>query len=153
MGYLNAIPDIIPGSIWTGEHGEGVRVISAAAKTVVYYALPGFIVPLLRGSALPLTMPEAEFRAKFRPLYDRAKLRSQFQMSLANLGEFKVFWNDDPTRFIARSISCTRHFAVPESARYVGTYADPCAAESFFDDLDEMLSLPDEVKKRLSARA
>lgn len=82
---------------------------------------------------------ERDFRARFAPIYDRAAIRSQFSMSLANLGEFRVYWLPEPRRIMARSVSCTRQFRVPPGAELVGVYSAPCRTDAFFDDLDDLI--------------
>ena len=128
MSYANAIRDIAPGSIWTS--GEVMVTVACAAA--------GYVVARLAGKLD--TLPVANFRAIFRPLYDREQVRQQFSMSLANLGEFRVYWLPEHRRILARSISCRRQFRVPDAAILVGTYGDPCEPAVLFRDLDELLA-------------
>lgn len=128
MSYANAIRDIASGSLWLGVNGCQVAVIQAAAGHVSF-----------RRAILAELVPEREFRASFRPLYDRERIRSQFTMSLANLGEFTVYWLPEQRRILCRSVSCSRRFAVPEAAVRVGVYAEPCDVGDFFGDLDAMI--------------
>lgn len=137
MSYRNAIPDITPRSTWISADATRATVIAAAAGHVTFRRaspiVPGPFAQLLE------TMHEREFRATFEPVYDRAAIRSQFSMSLANLGEFRVFWLADRRRIMVRSISCTRHFAIPEGAVLVGVYSNPCKPDAFFEALDEVI--------------
>lgn len=149
MSYRNAITDIPPGSTWIDRDGRIATVRQAAARCVVY-STSGALRPLLAG--ILETTHETQFRARWAPLYDRAAIRSQFTMSLANLGEFRVFWLPELRRIMARSISCTRHFKVPEGALLVGVYSNPCRTDAFFDDLDELLRTASEPSA-LRARA
>lgn len=136
MSYRDAIADIPPGSTWIDCDGRLATVRQSASRHVVY-STSGAIRPLLAG--LLETIHETQFRARWTPLYDRAAIRSQFTMSLANLGEFRVFWLPEHRRIMARSVSCTRHFKVPPGALLVGVYSTPCKTDAFFDDLDELL--------------
>ena len=130
MSYRNAIADIPSRSTWISADGVRVIVTSAAARHVVF-RMPG----PFRGAVLH----ERDFRCRFEPVYDRPAIRSQFSMSLANLGEFRVFWLPEPRRIMARSISCTRQFRVPAGAELVGVYSAPCKTEAFVDDLDDLI--------------
>lgn len=130
MSYRNAIADISPRSTWIAPSGERVLVTSAAARHVVYHCA---------GPARGGVLHERDFRARFAPIYDRAAIRSQFSMSLANLGEFRVYWLPEPRRIMARSVSCTRQFRVPPGAELVGVYSAPCRTDAFFDDLDDLI--------------
>ena len=60
-------------------------------------------------------------------------------MSLANLGEFRVFWLPGHRRILCRSVSCRRHFAIADGALIVGTFANPCKPGEFFEALDEVI--------------
>lgn len=141
MSYRNAIPYIAPGSLWEGPNGRPIRVIQAAAHHVA----------IDTGESTEVLW-EAAFRYIFRPLYDREKIRSQFTMSLANLGAFRVFWLPKLRRIMVRSISCERQFRVPEEAQLVGTFAAPCRTEDFFEALDELIAGPRvEQKGRVQA--
>lgn len=137
MSYRNAIPDILPRSTWIALTGERVLVTSAAARHVVFRT---------QGPERGGVLHERDFRARFEPVYDRAGIRSQFTMSLANLGEFRVYWLPAHRRIMARSISCTRQFRVPPGAELVGVYSNPFKTEAFFDDLDDLI-------RRLAANA
>lgn len=139
--YRNAIPDILPGSTWIAVDGSRAIVRTAAARYVSFMA-SGIMAPPVHESA---------FRARFQPLYDRAAVRSQFSMSLANLGEFRVYWLPERRRIVARSVCCTRHFAVPEGAQLVGTFADPCKADAFFEALDVVVRMPAEEARKARA--
>ncbi len=137
MSYANSIPDILPRSTWIGPDGTRASVISAAARHVTFTRVSPIVQrPLL---TLPETLHERDFRARFFPIYDRAAIRSQFTMSLANLGEFRVYWLPARRRIMARSISCTRQFRVPPGAELVGVYSNPFKTEAFFDDLDDVI--------------
>lgn len=125
MSYRDAIRDIPPGSTWIAPDGRLATVRTAAGRHV------SFASPL--GA---LTLHEIQFRASFQPVYDRQAIRSQFSMSLANLGEFRVFWLPHLRRIVCRSISCTRHFRIPEGSLEVGTFSDPCKMADFFEALD-----------------
>ncbi len=125
MSYRNAIPDILPGSIWIGREGERVTVIQAAAHHVVIRAA---------------VMHERDFRDAFSPLYERREMKSQFSMSCANLGEFRAYWIGDPARFLARSVSCQRKFSIPARAIEIGLYVAPFDPEAFLADLDCVLA-------------
>lgn len=129
MSYRNAIPDIARGSLWVDETETLVSVVVAAAGWVT-----------IRTGDRTLVLRAADFRRRLVPRYDRERIRSQFSMSLANLGDFRVFWLDDPARIVCRSISCSRHFAIPAGAREVGIYSQaPGVVATFFEDLEELL--------------
>lgn len=134
MSYRDAIADILPRSTWIAEDGLRVVVACAAARHVVYRAPE------------PIVVHERDFRARFQPVYDRAAMRQQFTMSLANLGRFRVYWLPEHRRIMARSISCIRQFRVPPGAELVGVYTSPCRPDQFFDDLDDLI-------RRLAANA
>lgn len=129
MSYRNAIADILTGSRWISERGDTVRVVQAAAGHVTFYT-----------GVSTACVPEAAFRAAFEPLYDRAAVRQQFTMSCANLGEFRAFWVPDHRRIACRSVSCSRQFRVPPGALEIGVYSAPCATDTFFEDLDDLLT-------------
>jgi hypothetical protein len=129
MSYRNAIPDIFPGSIWLGLNGCQVVILTAAARHV-----------LIQRHILRELLHERDFRAVFVPLYDHEQVRQQFTMSLANLGEFRVYWVPSHRRVLMRSISCRRQFRVPDGATLVGTYGEPCAPAVLFRDLDRLLA-------------
>ncbi len=136
MSYANAIREIPPGSTWNDGEGRLAVVRQAAA---------GFVSFILRGRVKPLvdlveTEREADFQRRFRPLYDRAKVRSQFSMSCANLGEFRVYWLPAHRTIMCRSISIRRRFTVPEDAVLVGVYCAPCPAADFLEDLDNVIA-------------
>ena len=134
MSYRDAIADILPRSAWIAPDGERATVRCAAARHVTFLRL-SHIVP--GPFAQPVeTLHEREFRARFSPIYDRQAIRSQFSMSLANLGEFRVFWLPHLRRIVCRSISCTRHFRIPEGSLEVGTFSGPCKMADFFEALD-----------------
>lgn len=137
MSYSNAIADIAPRSLWIDDGGGLAQVLTAAARHVSY-RLVGPIRPLLAG--LVQSSPEDASRARYRPPYDRAQVRSQFTMSCANLGAFRVYWMPARRRIVARSESCTRQFAIPDGAILVGVYSSPCPPRTFFDDLDELIA-------------
>ena len=125
MSYRDAIRDIPAGSTWIDSAGRCATVRTAAARYVSFVAAGAFG-----------TVHEEAFRRAFAPLYDRQAIRSQFSMSLANLGEFRVFWLPAYRRIMCRSISCTRHFAIPDGALEVGTFSGPCSSAAFFEALD-----------------
>lgn len=131
MSYANAIRDISPGSLWLEADFGIVLVLCAAAGYVSWR-------PLMLGAPRSLT-PADPFRAVFEPLYDRERVRSQFSMSLANLGEFTVYWLPEARRIMCRSVSCSRRFSVPDDAVRIGVYAEPCDVGSFFGDLDDAI--------------
>lgn len=134
----NAAADIPLRSIWENVAGEQVRVMNTAAGYVRFEPL----------GAEPVTVHCLDFRATFRPFYDRHGFASQFSMSLANLSEFHAFFSPTARRFYARS-AC-RHVdsafassrgspAIPKDSIHVGTYAHPCPTINFLNDLDELL--------------
>lgn len=128
--YRNAIPDILPGSTW---------IDAANLRATIRAAAGGYVVFTRETGLRPLRLEcvhENEFRRAWAPIYDRAAIRSQFSMSLANLGEFRVYWLPERRRITARSVCCTRHFAVPDGAQLVGTFAEPCKSDAFFEALD-----------------
>lgn len=138
MSYRNAIPDIAPGSTWISPDGTRASVRAAAARHVTFLRFSP-IVP--HPFAQPTeTMHESDFRARFEPRYYRAKMRSQFSMTIANLGAFRAFWIGNPERFLARSMSCTRQFRIPDGARLIGTYEQPFRPDAFLEDLDDVLA-------------
>ncbi len=79
---------------------------------------------------------------------ERARIRSQVSMTLANLAAFKLFWLPSRRRILARSVSCTRHFRVPVDAVLVGTFERPIAAADILRDLEELLErLPEPARE------
>lgn len=129
MSYRNSICDIVPGSTWNAADGASAVVIAAADGYV------GF-----RRSSGSITVEhERDFRRAYCAIYDRAKLRSQFTMSLANLVEFTAWWLPSQRKLVCRSVACSRRFAIPLGALPVGTYGEPCSAQTFFEDLDDVL--------------
>ena len=139
MSYRDAIPDILPGSIWipVGPPAPKVRVIAAAARHVVYRDAEVAYRPPVYPARI--VMHERAFRAAFYPIYDRQQVRQQFTMSIANLGEFRVYWLPGVRRILARSVSCRRQFRVPDGATLIGTYGEPCEPAALFRDLDALL--------------
>lgn len=131
MSHRAPIRDIVAGSTWNNRDGTSIVVHDTAERYVQFTDALGarFLVP------------EGEFRARFTPIYDRQGLRSQFQMSIANLDRFHVYWIADEGRILARSIGCRRQFQIPAGAKLVGLYSHPCTPEAFFDDLDELIRL------------
>lgn len=143
MSYRDAIPDIVPGSIWLRtDGGPRARVIAAASRHVVYRDAEGAI---RQPSQL---LHENAFRATFLPLYGRREMKSQFSMSIANLGEFRAYWIGDPGRFLARSVSCQRKFSIPARAIEIGLYVAPFHSDSFLADLDCVLAAIDHEATR-----
>lgn len=143
MSYRNAIADIPSRSTWISADGARVVVTSAAARHVVFRSHG----PARGGGVLH----EVEFRARFRPAYHRAAIRSQFSMSLANLGAFVAFWLGQPDRFVARSVSCTRRFRIPDGAHRIGTYEAPFSPDAFLEDLDDLLARLDRDARQAEA--
>lgn len=139
MSYRNAIPDIAPGSTWIAPDGLRVVVVSAAARHVVYRA-PDLAV-----------LHEIQFRASFQPVYDRSAMRSQFSMCLANLGAFTAYWIGRRDKFMARSVSCTRRFRIPDGARQIDTYEAPFSPDTFLEDLDDLLARIDHDARQARA--
>lgn len=133
MSYRNAIRDIPPGSLWSADGLGQIRVLFAAAGHVSWRRAGGWDLPIS-------TTSEGAFRAVFAPLYDRAKVRSQFCMSCANLGEFRVYWLPAHRTIMARSVSIRRRFTVPDDAVLVGVYSAPCPASHFLEDLDDVIA-------------
>jgi hypothetical protein len=129
MSYRNAVRDIATGSCWQSGDGAIVSVVQAVAHHVI-----------VRDGGRRAEMPETEFRARFAPVYDRERIRAQFTMSLANLGDFRVYWLPDYKRIVCRSVCCRRQFRVPSGALLVGTYGEPCAPSTFFQALDELIA-------------
>lgn len=129
MTYRNRITDIGPGSLWVSPKGERVRVIETADHYVRFEHSAGSVLA-----------HEREFRKAFAPLYDREKLRSQFSMSLTNLGEFTAYFSQDTGKLMARSPTCSKKWPIPPGAILIGSYAHPCSPESLFDDLNDALS-------------
>lgn len=142
MSYRNAIADIPPRSTWINASGSRVVVTSAAARHVVFRG---------PGAARGGVMHEAAFRAQYRAVYDRAAMRSQFSMCLANLVAFTAYWLGQPDRFVARSVSCTRRFRVPDGAHRIGTYEAPFSPDAFLEDLDDLLARIDRDARQAAA--
>lgn len=128
MDHANAAADILPGSVWESL-GVRVKVLSTAAGYVRYRQDVGLGL-----------QHHAAFRRAFRPIYDRRAVKSQFSMSCANLDQFHAYWLPSAKTLVARSIACRRRFRVPPGAIHVGTYANPCSADAFLDDLDCVLA-------------
>lgn len=149
MSYRNAIADIPARSTWIAKDGTRALVVQAAAAHVTFTRISPIVPrPLLTPAQ---TLHEREFRARFKPLYDRAAIRSQFSMTLANLGAFTAFWLGHPDRFVARSVSCTRRFRIPEGARRIGTYEAPFSPDAFLEDLDDLLARLDRDARQAAA--
>ncbi len=131
----NPAADILPRSIWEPT-GPAIVPLIARSPRIRVLSTAGGYVRYVRGDEGVVLVHHFEFRRWFQPLYDRRAVRSQFTMSLANLGEFRVFWLPALRRIMARSVSCTRQFAIPAGAVLVGTYSHPFRADAFLDDLD-----------------
>lgn len=138
MSYRRAVADISPSSLWAS------RVDRAQPRVRIMAAADGYVAFRPGGAR---AMAERDFRAAFEPVFQRfEKYRSQFQMSLANLGAFRAYWvparlelpNKSP--LVARSVSCSRRFALPGEALLIGTYSYPCSVGVFFEDLDDVLA-------------
>jgi hypothetical protein len=136
MSYRNAITGILAGSTWIDADHHKAVVLAAAARHVTYLEDPG----TRRSSCPPLTIHERAFRARWRPVYDRAAIKSQFSMCIANMGAFTAYWIGRRDKFLARSVSCVRRFRVPEGAVTIATYSDPCRSDVFLEDLDDVLA-------------
>lgn len=132
MSYRDAITGILAGSTWIDAFGHRMVVLAAAGRHVSYVERPGH--------SRPFTVHERDFRARFRPIYDRAAMKSQFSMCIANMGGFNAFWIGRRDKFLARSVSCVRKFRVPDYAVAIGTYSDPCRSDVFLEDLDDVLA-------------
>ena len=143
MSYANAIRDIAPGSVWVSFFLNWTARIDVAA---------GGWVRFTPKDGAPQLYSEREFRFRFLPLYDREKIRSQFTMSLANLGEFRAYWLHDLAKIMVRSVSCQRQFRVPEGARLVGTWSAPCKVEDFFEALDAVILAPEPEQQKARER-
>lgn len=128
MANERPVRDLRPGSIWLRQ--EHVSVVGTADRTVLFADATGG-----RQHALD----DVAFRTRFSPIYDRARVASQFSMSTCNLGEFCIYWLARERRIIARSAACERRFAVPAGALLVGFYAAPSKLPDFFDDLDDAI--------------
>lgn len=130
MAYARRIRDIQQGSIWIdADDGSQVIIVSAGNAYVQF----------MRGRDRIEIFYIEHFRRRFTPYYDRAKVRSDFSMRLANLGTFRVYWLPCARKIMARSIGCTRQFAVRAGAQLVGTYSAPCDPEAFLADLDDVI--------------
>lgn len=148
----NPAADILPRSVWEPTGPFIVPLIVRSTRIAVLSTAGGY-VRYRRGDEPAQVVHHATFRRWFRPLYDRRAVRSQFTMSLANLGEFRVFWLPDLRRMVARSVACSRHFRIPEGAVPVGTYSSPFTADQFLDDLDCVLATLDhEARSAAAAR-
>jgi hypothetical protein len=129
MAYERPIRDMPRGALWEDHDGALVRILDAGERHVSFRRIGGPAECL----------HEMRFRERYRPYYNAPALRSQFQVSLANLERFNVFWVPRLRRILARSIGCTREFAVPDGALHVGIYSQPCSAKAFFSDLDDVI--------------
>jgi hypothetical protein len=83
---------------------------------------------------------------------ERKRARSQIACSLVNLGEFRLYWLPAHRRIACRSVTCERHFRVPDGAQLVGYYAagGPPATE-IVRDLAELLEAMPEPAARAPA--
>lgn len=141
MAYAQPTRDIRTGEIFI-DRRDGSRVIIVAAGN--HY------VEFMRGCDHIEIFYERHFRERFAATYDRARLRSQFSMSLANLDSFHAFWCPASQKLFARSAgravedaykpSRGRGGALPRTARYVGTYSNPCSPSTFLENLDDHLA-------------
>jgi hypothetical protein len=151
MAFGRNIRDIARGSIWI-DCEDGSRVIVKSAGN--HY------VEFMRGRDQLETWYDQHFRKRFlaersvarleRDRMLRAAVRKQFSMSLANLDHLHAFWCPVSSRLFVRNVkrepseaykpSRGRGGAVPASARYIGTYANPCNAEDFLEDLDALIT-------------
>jgi hypothetical protein len=145
MAFERPIHDIQQGDIWidqrwTGEPREAqVAIVSAGNKYVVF----------MRHREPEPPMFAEHFRERFAPLIARARLRSQFSMSLANLDNCHVFFSPTLRKMFARSArvdpgevfnSARGRPALPKDSLHIGTYADPVSPEAFFEDLHDELA-------------
>lgn len=71
---------------------------------------------------------------------ERGRIKSQLSCSLCNLGAFRLYWLPSRRRILARSVSCTRHFAIPEEAQLIGEYEHGIAARDILADLEELVA-------------
>lgn len=138
--HANPASDILPRSVWMDADDVRVIVLSTAGGYVRFHAL-----------GAPVLMHHFAFRRLYQPLYDRRAMKSQFSMTCANLGEFRAYWFGDPGRFLARSVSCQRKFAIPANAVEIGLYAAPFNPDAFLADLDCTLATLDRQSARATA--
>ncbi len=131
----NAASDIAQGSAWNS--------VQRVDRATVLSTGGGYVRYSLASDRAPRVLHHVTFRALYEPLFDRRQVRSQFSMTCANLAEFDVFWNPMKRKIIARSVTCSRRFALPAGVVKVGTYSSPFSAEDFLNDLDCLLATND----------
>jgi hypothetical protein len=132
---------VTQGDIWIDEHdGSQVIVVSAGARHVEF----------MRRRDLIEIYYTRHFLERFRPHYDRARIRRQFVMSLVNLNHLHAFWCPVSKRLLVRTGARPpeeaykprrgRGGAVPLTAIYVGTYWHPLDGDEFLEDLDALIT-------------
>jgi hypothetical protein len=136
MDRENPARDILLRSYWESA-GRRVQVLSTGGGHVRYW--DGCAAEILHHS---------QFRTRFKPVYDRNAMRSQFSMSLCNLEEFHAFFSPSVRRFFARCVSRSPEqsfapsrgaSALPKDSIFVGTYAKAFSPADFLDDIDAIV--------------
>jgi hypothetical protein len=79
-------------------------------------------------------------------------IRSRISMTLANLGECRIYWHVTERRILARSVYVGRKFHVPACAALVGTYRHGVASTDVLDDLADLISTLPEPPTVFEAR-
>lgn len=127
--------------IWVDEHdGSQVIIVSAGTRYVEF----------MRGRDRVEIYYLRHFLERFRPHYDRARIRQQFLMSLANLHHLHAFWCPISKRLLVRNGKRSpeeaykprrgRGGAVPKTALYVGTFWHPMNGAEFLEELDALIT-------------
>lgn len=141
MAYANPIRDMRRGDIW-------IEIANPIAHVVIVSAGNKYVEFMREGGKLEVWY-DVHFRARFAHIYDRAAIRAQFQMSLANLDSFHAFWCPQAKRLFARSTARAPEASyaaargsppLPQSAIHVGTYSNPFPADAFLGDLDAVIA-------------
>lgn len=131
--------DITVGALWLGRIDGSARVLTVTAGYVRFMDTDGE----------PQVMHQHQFRRQFVQPYDARRLRSQFTMSLANLGSFHLFFSRSLGRIFARNptldlddcrTASRGRPALPPDAEYVNTYTEPVRTDALFDDLNDVLA-------------
>lgn len=129
--------DIEPRSLWRNRDGAIVRVRDRA---------DGYV----RAEGGDFVWHRS-FRETHAPLYDRPDARSQFSMCTANLAEFRMYWNPNTGKLIARSMICARAFKIPAGVVTIGVYCAPFDPDDFLSDLDSCITAYERIAARHAA--
>jgi hypothetical protein len=121
--------DIVPGSMWIGAEDVAALVVTVSA---------GYVTFENQEDGSMRVMHHAAFRKHFGEPYDARTIRSRFEMYLSNLDTFHAYV-DSGGKIYARTAAAGSpddvrtaargRPALPEDARYVGTYSPDVIVE------------------------